>query len=266
MYKLYYRRSLMDAVELSAASKYFSCTPLLSNIKTGDQVIYRYSLYPFALDQEREVLNIGAKPINSYSQHQYVADLQNYYYDFQDLTPKTWFSLTELPEEGPFILKGETNSKKSEWNTSMFAKTKQDAITVHSRLCSDSLISQQKICIRQYIPLVSYLTGIGGIPITNEHRFVFAFGKVIAGDFYWQNYVDDLEFKPDTNQVPQQLLTEIGNRLKNKINLAVVDIAQKQDGNWIIIELNDFSQSGLSCIDPEILYKNLHQSLIQHAV
>jgi hypothetical protein len=37
----------------------------------------------------------------------------------------------------------------------------------------------------------------------------------------------------------------------------VLDMALTQDGRWIVIEVNDGSQSGISCIDPEAFYKNL---------
>lgn len=36
-----------------------------------------------------------------------------------------------------------------------------------------------------------------------------------------------------------------------------MDIAQKEDGGWVVVELNDGSMSGLSCIDPDELYNNL---------
>ena len=129
---------------------------LLTDLREDDFVIYRYSLYPFPKDQEREIINIGAKAINTFHQHKYAADLEYYIHDLKELTPYTWTNLIDLPEEGPFILKGETNSRKSSWSKDMFAATKKDASEVYSRLCADSLIGQQKIFIRQYVPLVTY--------------------------------------------------------------------------------------------------------------
>src|SRR5271156_5035661 len=109
--KIYYRPSLMEAEELAAAEEYFPCVPLLFDIEEGDLVIPRYSLFPFPLDQEKEIRARRALPINSYQQHRYVADLQNYVIDLEGITPKTWDRLQDIPEEGPFILKGETNSR-----------------------------------------------------------------------------------------------------------------------------------------------------------
>lgn len=258
---IYYRKSLMEAAELEAASKHFKCVSLLSEINKGDFVIPRYSLFPFPLDQEREILEIGANPINTYRQHRYVADLQNYVLDLQDLTPRTWDRLEDLPEPEAFILKGETNSKKVNWRRDMFAPTKQDAIAIHSRLCDDGLIGQQKIYIRQYIPLRTFLEGIGGIPITEEYRFFVAYGEVLCGDYYWQNYVDDLDERPNVENVPKEFLAEVIKRINGQIDFVVIDVARTVENKWIVIELNDGQQSGLSCIDPHLLYSKLHQVL-----
>jgi len=260
-FKVYYRRSLMDENELNCAQKYFECVDLLSDINENDFVIPRYSLYPFPKDQEREVLNIGAKLINSYSQHLFVADLQNYVESLKDLTPKTWNRLQDLPDNTSFVLKGETNSKKSNWNKNMFASNKQEAGEVYSRLCDDALIGQQKIYIREYVPLITYFTGIGGVPITKEFRFFIAYGQVISGAYYWQNYAEEFDVIPSINEVPKEFLQKVINRIGDKINFYVIDVAQTQSGEWIVIELNDGCQSGLSCNDPEVLYSSLARVL-----
>jgi ATP-grasp domain-containing protein len=260
-YKIYYRRGLMEEEELTAAEQYFPCVSLLTDIEPGDQVIYRYSLFPFPKDQENEILNVGAKPINSFNQHLYVADLQNWVMDLAELTPITWDRLELLPETGPFVLKGETNSRKSNWKQQMFAETKTDAIRVHSELLDDSLIGQQKIYIRQYVPLHTYMTGLNGLPITKEFRFFVLYGQILCGEFYWQNYVDELPIVPEVNEVPLEFLQQVIKIVSPHINFFVVDVAQTQKGDWIVIELNDGSCSGLSCINPQVLYSRLKEVL-----
>jgi len=267
---LYYRKSLMDKAELVSAQKHFTCVDLISNLpiiqsyEVGDQkstVVARYSLFPFPRDQEREIINMGHQLINSYEQHRYIADLQNYVFDLKELTPKTWTRLEDLPEQGPFILKGETNSRKQNWSRDMFASNKQEAIAVHSRLCDDGLIGNQNIYIRQYEPMITYLTGLNGIPITKEFRFFVAYGQVIAGGYYWQNYADDLPAIPDYHEVPSSFLQEVIKRVDGQVNFFVIDVGQKLNGEWQVVELNDGQQSGLSCIDPETLYARLYKAL-----
>jgi ATP-grasp domain, R2K clade family 3 len=249
----------MEKDELNAARKEFDCVSLLSDIQPGDYVVPRYSLFPFPFDQEQEILNLGATLINSYEQHLYVADLQNYVPDLGALTPYTWDNLYALPEVGPFVLKGATNSRKSHWDRDMFAPTKQDAIRIHSRLSEDGLIGQQHIYIRQYVPLTTYAHGLGGIPITKEFRFFVAFGKVLCSGYYWQNYADELLDVPKPSEVPQSFLQTVIDRVAPNINFFVMDIAETQSGEWLVIELNDGQCSGLSCIDPNHLYSNLKE-------
>ena len=261
---VYYRDSYDWASEKESAEKYFHCTNLITELASRPSeslIIGRYSLWPHYKDTEREFENIKCKLINTYAQHQYIADMKDWVIDLQGLTPETWSKLENLPEEGPFVLKGSTNSKKNYWNTCMFAKNKKEAIQVHSRLCEDSLISYQDIYIRKYIPLKTYIIGIQGLPITKEFRFFVCYGKVINGGFYWSNYIDDISDKPDYNEIPQEFLQTVIDKVKDRVNFFVVDVAQTVEGEWIVIELNDGQQSGLSCNDADILYANLRKAI-----
>src|ERR1041385_5488764 len=107
-----YRGSDFEKEELPFASKFFNCTNRRPDIQKDDLVIGRYSLWPFYSDQVKDIEYVGAKLINSYQQHLYIADLGNYIQDLQELTPYTWTSLELLPDNGSFVLKGETNSRK----------------------------------------------------------------------------------------------------------------------------------------------------------
>lgn len=254
---IYYRGIEFEQEELAAAQARFTCTNRLPEIHKGDLVIGRYSLYPFYADQEKDIEYLGATLINSYQQHRYIADLQNYVYDLHDLTPKTWDNLQDIPEVGPFVIKGETNSRKSNWLRDMYAPDKKAAIDICNRLSNDGLMQQQKLYIRQYVPLVKLMDGVNGMPVTMEFRFFVAYQKLLCGGFYWQNYVDDLGSVPDFHQADLNLLNEVIRRVGNKSNFYVIDVAQTQSGEWIVIELNDGQQSGLSCVDPDELYRGL---------
>lgn len=261
-YVILYRGIEFEKEELEAASKYFVCTNRRPDIQEGDLVIGRYSLWPFYAEQESDIIYVGARLINSSAQHRYISDLQNYVYDLQELTPKTWNNVLSLPENISFVVKGETNSRKSNWKRYMFAPTKQAALEVYGRLLDDSLIGHQQIYFREYIPLVKYLDGVNGMPVTKEFRFFVAYGKILCGEYYWQNYIDDLPEKPNPEEVPRQLLNQVIERVGNKSNFYTIDVGQTQTGEWIVIELNEGQQAGLSCNDPELLYRNLHEVLV----
>jgi hypothetical protein len=56
------------------------------------------------------------------------------------------------------------------------------------------------------------------------------------------------------------LVNKVIDRVKDKVNFFVVDVAKKATGGWVVIEMNDGSQSGLSDNDPHVLYKGLKEA------
>jgi hypothetical protein len=256
------RPSLAEENEFSIASKHLPTFRKRSDIPPGSLVVGRYSVVPFYLELEEDLAASGSKLINSYREHRWIADLREWYEDFKGITPKTWFDLVSLPENGgPFVLKGETNSRKFHWNTHMFAKNKREAMEVYSRLSQDSLIGQQNIYIREYVPLRKLAEGLNGLQVSEEYRFFFLDRKIVSGAFYWSSHVDDLTEVPKAANVPLEFLEEVKNRLGCNARFCVVDIARKADGDWTVIEVNDGQQSGLSENNPEELYLNLKKVL-----
>ena len=233
------------------------------DIEPGDIVVGRYSVLPFYREQEFDIAKAGGTLINSYEQHRYIADLKNWYQDLEDLTPTTWFDPAYIPfkEYGPFVVKGETNSKKFLWDTHMFAKTRKDIGQVMSNLHDDGLIGYQKIYVRKYEKLNRYATGFHGLPITEEYRFFVAFGKILSGAFYWSSHVEDIDSPTNCDAVPKEFLAEVVKRVGDSANFYAVDIAIKADGSPIVIELNDGQMSGLSENDPELLFRNLYAAI-----
>lgn len=264
-YVIWYRSSQMDDNELIAAKKYFTCVDSRVKIQPGDLVISRYSVLPYFKEQEYDIeYCIGAKLINSFKEHNYIADLRNWYEDLSDLTPQTWFRIEDVPSDtGPFVLKGSTNSRKQRWKTHMFAIDKKAANEIYWELCNDPLIcdSGQNVYIRKYEPLVKLIDGIGGIPISKEFRCFVVFGEVISKGFYWHNYADDLDEIPSVDEIPQEFLDTVIERVGSKSNFYTIDVAQKQNGDWIVVELNSGPMAGLPCNDPDELYKNLKEVL-----
>ena len=258
---IYYRDSLFQD-ELPIASKYFKCTDLLTDIPKNSYIIPRYSTVPFIKNVFKEFHNLNLISINTLTASLWIMDLANWVECLGDLTPKTWDRLQDIPNEGPFVLKGATNSKKHYWNTHMFAANKKEAIHVYGLLSEDSMIGEQKIYIRKYEPLVTLMEGINGIPITKEFRLFFYKKKLLCSGFYWQNYEEDVPYIPEMD-APEPFIAKIASRihLSSGANFYVVDIGQKLDGSWTVIEVNQGEMSGVSCIDPDVLYKSLKEEL-----
>lgn len=256
-----YRGQDFEREELDSAHQFFECTDRRPEIQDGDLVIGRYSLYPFYVDQAKDIEYVGAKLINNYQQHRYIADLQNYVMDLRELTPRTWRSCEDLPDKGSFVLKGETNSRKSNWKRDMFAPDKKAAIEIYGRLMDDSLIGTQNIYIRRYEPMVTYMEGVNGMPITKEFRFFVAYRQILSGGYYWQNYIDELSEKPDPSEVPREFLQEVIERIGDQSNFYTIDVGISISGKPFVVELNEGQAAGLSCNDPFEMYKNLDKAI-----
>lgn len=252
--------------ECEVCSKYFDVVESRCHPKVkGKVVIGRYSCLPHYSELVRDLSYVDAGLINTYEQHLYVADLARWYEDLKESTPKTWFRLEDLPDDiGPVVLKGQTNSKKFQWRTAMYASNKRDAIQVYLRLREDFFLQDQGIYIREFVPLRNYFSCITGLPVTKEYRFFVLNKEILAGGYYWSNHVDELEnagiFHSDQD-VPREFLEKIVSIVGDKCMFYVLDVGQLDNGEWVVIELNDGQQSGLSEVDPDKLYRNLKLGL-----
>lgn len=262
--KLLFRRTLAEEDEFEIARKHFGDRVIESRtqIEPGDLVVGRYSVLPYYHELVVDAKQLGAEMLTSYRQHCYVADLREWYQDLEHLTPKTWFSLAEAVASswpGPFVLKGATNSRKNLWRTHMYAEDKESMRAVYFRLMDDSMISDQGVYIREYEPLVQYGLSLSGIPVSKEFRFFVLKEKVIARGFYWSSQLDLFEDGkiPDVNEVPEEFIQEVIDAVGNSIDFWVFDAAQRIDGAWRVVELNDGQMSGLSCCSADDLYRGL---------
>ena len=258
-----FRAGLAEENELDIAKKYFRVVQSRMDVKPDELVIARYSALPYYEELEKDINSIGAELVNSYKQHQYVSDLANWYLDLEELTPKTWFAPSDIPHDlqGSFVLKGATNSRKQLWKSHMFAATRANVMDVYVKLLDDSLIQHQGIYIREFAKFKNYgLDDVTGAPITKEFRCFFYKEKLLAKGFYWSQHYDTINPKPE-DDIPEEFLEEIALRVDCGINFWVVDVAQSEDGKWMVVELNDGQMSGLSCIGAEDLYKNLKEAL-----
>lgn len=247
-----------DEGELPTAQSVMPVYQYRTQIPAGSLVIPRYAALPFYQELEHDVKILGSRLINTYAQHRFVADFWQWYLLLQDLTPRSWDSWHNLPQDTSFVLKGSTNSRKNYWQTRMFAKSASDIPRIACSLLDDQDILSQGIVVREYVPLVQYGEGINGLPFTNEWRFFCLEGRVILGGFYWAN---EPEMYPGDPTVPPEgalfLAQEVALRVKDHIPFSVVDVAEKASGGWIVIEMNDGQQSGLPVCDPKILYEAL---------
>lgn len=140
------------------------------------------------------------------------------------------------------ILKDYVKSRKHEWNEACFiesASNRQDVEKVANRfleLQGDDL--NEGLVFREFIefePLTNHSKS--GMPLTKEFRLFFLEGDLIFASEYWE------EGEYEKTDLPKDFFTEIAKKIKS--NFFTMDIAQKTDGDWLIIELGDGQVAGL---------------------
>jgi hypothetical protein len=259
-----FRGGYDDPAEISEIQRVFPCVTTRGKVPRSRLVIGRYSVLPFYKELCEDLAARGSYLINTYSQHRYLADMGNWYRDLRGVTPDTWTELAAVPDDAwPCVLKGETNSKKWQWKTHMFAAGRQQAMEVEGRLRADGLLCDQSIYYRRYVPLDKVCEQIltNGPPTTREFRFFVCDGQVLTGGFYWSGSLDEGVAAPNPSEVPRALLANVIERVGANARFYVVDVAKTQSGDWIVVELNDGQMSGLSDNDPAHLYRRLHEVL-----
>ncbi len=262
MIELLFRNTLAEENELQIAKKYFDIKQYRSEITPGALIIGRYSVLPYYNELEKDILKLGGKLINSYEDHLYIADIKNWYPDYRDITPMTWFDPSEAIRSdfnGSFVLKGNVNSRKQLFNTHMFAANKSNIMKVYCKLLDDTLIQYQGICVREFVNLINYgKDQVTGCPISKEFRLFILDGKVLSKGYYWSNFVEEAE-NPDPNEIPEDFIQDAIKRCP--VRFFAIDLAQKTNGDWMVVELGDAQMAGPSCNDLDSLYKNLKENL-----
>lgn len=248
-----FRKDLQNEEELEICKKHFEVYQYRHEIPYNRLVVPRYSALPFYNELEKDVEAKDSILVNSLRQHLWIANFE-YYEVLKDYTFKTWFDMRDLPEDMAFVVKGVTNSRKSQWNTKMYAPNKDAAIEIYFELCQDGLIGDQGIIFREYEKLETFEIGINGLPFSNEWRFFFYKNDLISYGYYWgiaENILTEID--PAGIKFAQK----VANVCKDYCNFYVLDVAKKENGEWVLVEVNDGSMSGLSCNDANFFYERL---------
>ena len=258
--EILFRRDRDNFDEFEAARQHFPVVEHRTDCQNS-VVIGRYSVLPFYKELEYDLKNRDCRLINSYRQHKWIADFE-WYDDLKDFTFPTFFDYNfHQAGETAYVVKGRTNSRKHEWNRKMYAANKRAALEIAAELSSDDLIGSQGVIYRKYIPLKTYGVGLNGIRFTNEWRCFYYCDQRIAHGYYWSMAGDEIARQARISNDAFSLLDGVAAIAAKHCEFYVLDVAEKEDGDWILVEVNDGQMSGLSEISPDIFYENLREIL-----
>lgn len=258
-----FREDLDTEGELDVCKHYLHTSRYRSHLR-NKLVIGRYSVLPFYQELEAELKSNGCRLVNTYEQHAWIADVLAWAGDastgvegaLTGLTPKSWSTWASLPSNTSFVVKGKTNSRKFEWNRRMFAKSREDVPGIARSLYDDTMINEQGLVVREYIPLRKLDEGINGLPVSEEWRCFFYRDRLLSKGFYWTNFPEVFD-QVEWTAAAETFAHEAAEKARRHADFFVLDIARRADGGWIVIEVNDGQMSGLSLCDPHELYQNL---------
>lgn len=234
-------------------------------VPDGRDVLGRYSVLPYYRELEDDLVCRGSRLLQTFRQHRYVADLGNWVAHLGGLTPATWNRLEDVPggEPGPFVIKGATNSRKDRWRTHMFAADRAALREVWWRVHEDTFLEQQGLYVRRFERLRVYLEGANGQPITNEWRVFVLGGRIVEAGYYWSSHDDETRaLRPaELPDEARALVEEAARRVGDNALFFTVDVAEREAGGWLVVELNDGQMAGLSTIPAERFYERLRAAL-----
>ena len=239
-----------------------------SQVIAGDFIIGRYSVLPYYKELMEDIVFNGGELVNSHAQHLWISNFFGYYEVLKDYTFQTWRS-NELPYvdyDGAYVVKGVTNSKKHKWNTHMFAENRRKAIEIGIELQSDMLLASQDVIYRKFDPdLKVFEVGVNGMRFTNEWRVFCYKGKILSTGYYWTCAKDaDTINDAGLSQRGLDFVSKMAEMVVDYVNFYVIDIAERNDGSWVVVEINDGQMSGLSMNNMKTLYDNLYEAAKNH--
>jgi hypothetical protein len=253
-----FRKTIREEAEFESAQKYFDVVTSRMECKNR-LVIGRYSVLPMYRELEKDLRLNNCGLINTHDEHCWIADFA-WYFSMHGMTPLSWDqeSFWRCKSGGPFVVKGRTNSRKHKWSTHMFAETKRRAVEIADELRQDSMIGEQGIIFREYVPLKTLeVDHISGLPYSNEWRFFYYKTTRLSHGFYWSSSAEETISSATMTQEGLDFANRVAAVASEHTTFYVLDIAEKASGGWTLVEINDAQMSGLSENDPDTLYESL---------
>jgi len=220
------------------------------------------------------LLKKNVQLINSPAEYKHCHYLPDSYDKIESQTPKSkWTtkldsdSIVDLAAkfgEHSIIVKDFVKSEKHNWEDACFIPDASDSDKVKAvtnkfiELRGDWL--NEGIVFRKFEEL-EFLTdhSKSGMPLTKEFRLFFANKKVVSIFDYW----DEGEY--GNTKPPLDEFIDIAQNIES--NFFTMDVAQKKNGDWIIMELGDGQVAGLpDNANTDEFYNNLRANDLQHMV
>jgi hypothetical protein len=202
---------------------------------------------------------------NTPDAHQRIQEFDHAYPFLQGLTPKTAFVITEsecaaaIETVGlPVFVKGAVQSRKSRGWKACVAQTEAELKALVRVLLELDGRSRGRVMVRELVTLKHVRYAAGDFPVGREYRVFLWQNHIVGMGYYWDDNDALSPLTPDEETTVRQLAQTASSRLQ--VPFVGVDIGQKTNGEWIVIETGDPQFSGLSQINVLALWNNLKRA------
>lgn len=205
----------------------------------------------------------GIVLVNSPEEQQRASQIDSWYPLIGDLTPRSVCfrgrpTLEEVKAqfEWPVFMKGVRQTSRHQRRLSII-ESDSDFFSAIARYAEDSILGWQDVVCREFIPL-RQLEAPEDDPAKLPRRFEFRTfwwkGQLAgAGRYWWEG--TPYNWTDDEQRAGLALASEAARRVN--VPFLVVDIAQTQSGDWIVIECNDGQESGYAGVSPFALWQKI---------
>ncbi|HEU4327251.1 MAG TPA: ATP-grasp domain-containing protein [Roseiflexaceae bacterium] len=203
----------------------------------------------------------GVALIHTPEQHDLAAELPRWYPLLADLTPRSlWFdepppaAVIERHFAWPVFLKGSRQTSRHRAAFSIVTSAEQYERVAAEYRATPRMRRQALVC-RELAALRPIPAPPGDtIPPAFEFRSFWWRGVCVGAGPYWATSAH-YTWTPRERQEALVLAGEAARRLA--LPFLVVDVAQTEDGRWIVIEVNDAQESGYAGIAPVALWQEI---------
>lgn len=207
------------------------------------------------------LLEQGVRLIHSPEQHVLCSDLPSWYPRLEGMTPQSWW-FDKAPDAKtagelagwPLFLKGSRQTSRHKASLSIIHNEAEydEAIASYA---TDHMLHWQQIVIRRFEKLRRVEADMGQkIPASFEFRSFWWHGGLAGAGPYFCEFA-----RYDWNAAEKQQALALAAEAARRVALpfVVIDLAQKQDGEWIIIEINDAQESGYTGVKPLPMWQRM---------
>jgi hypothetical protein len=210
---------------------------------------------------ELELAEIGVRLVNTFEQHKRGSLLPEWYPLVADVTPRSvWFDSPPTAEEigdllgWPVFVKGERQTSKHSAELAI-ARSPGEFAALMSAYRADPILSWQRVVCRKFVPLRAVnADGTHKIRPSFEFRTFWWHGRLVGAGPYWSGFAGY-----DWTKREQQEAITLAERAARLVDVPflVIDLAQSEQGEWLVIECNDAQESGYAGVSPFALWQNI---------